>query len=118
MKIVILTLPLNLNYGGILQCYALQTVLERMGHKVQVLTRPLYGNLYYIVYPMAVCKRLFKRFILGKKVTIFKTPYQIVRLQIDRFIHKYIHQNQVTLYLSFLIWIFIYFQILSPIKTP
>lgn len=92
MKIAILTLPLHTNYGGILQCYALQTVLERMGHKVQVLTRPLYGNLYYIVYPMAVCKRLFKRFILGKKVTIFKTPYQIVRLQIDRFIHKYIHQ--------------------------
>lgn len=37
MKIAILTLPLNINYGGILQCYALQTVLERMGYNVEVL---------------------------------------------------------------------------------
>lgn len=34
MKIGILTLPLHTNYGGILQAYALQTVLERMGHEV------------------------------------------------------------------------------------
>ena len=35
MKIAILTLPPRENYGGILQCYALQTVLERMGHEVR-----------------------------------------------------------------------------------
>ncbi len=34
MKIAILTQPLKTNYGGILQCYALKTVLERMGHNV------------------------------------------------------------------------------------
>lgn len=68
MKIAILTQPLYTNYGGILQCYALQTVLERMGHKVQVLTKPQYGRSYYIIYPLAVCKRLFKRFVLGKKL--------------------------------------------------
>ena len=34
MRIGILTLPLHTNYGGILQAYALQTVLERMGHEV------------------------------------------------------------------------------------
>lgn len=36
MRIAILTLPLNTNYGGILQAYALQTVLQRMGHEVVV----------------------------------------------------------------------------------
>lgn len=36
MRIGILTLPLHTNYGGILQAYALQTVLERMGHEVVV----------------------------------------------------------------------------------
>lgn len=92
MKIVILTLPLNLNYGGILQCYALQTILERMGHEVQVLTRPRYGRSYYIIYPLAVCKRLLKRFVLGKKVAIFKAPHQIIRQHTNRFIHQYIHQ--------------------------
>lgn len=34
MKIALLTLPLHTNYGGILQNYALQTVLKRMGHEV------------------------------------------------------------------------------------
>lgn len=92
MRILILTLPLYVNYGGILQCYALQTVLERMGHDVQVLSKPRYGSFYYIIYPLAVCKRLLKRFLLGKDVVIFKAPHQIVSQQTDRFIHKYIHQ--------------------------
>lgn len=34
MKIGILTLPLHTNYGGILQAYALMTVLESKGHEV------------------------------------------------------------------------------------
>ena len=92
MKIAILTQPLRTNYGGILQCYALQTVLERMGHKVQVLTKPQYGRSYYIIYPLAVCKRLLKRFILGKKIAIFKASHQIISQHTDRFIHRYIHQ--------------------------
>lgn len=37
MKIGILTHPLNYNYGGILQNYALQTVLKNMGHEVVTL---------------------------------------------------------------------------------
>lgn len=37
MRIGILTLPLFSNYGGILQAYALQTVLERLGHEVRVI---------------------------------------------------------------------------------
>ena len=39
MKIGILTLPLHTNYGGILQAYALQTVLERMGHEATLIDR-------------------------------------------------------------------------------
>lgn len=37
MKIAILTLPLHYNYGGNLQCYALSSVLKRMGHDVYVI---------------------------------------------------------------------------------
>lgn len=54
MRIAILTLPLYTNYGGILQCYALQTVLQRMGHDVKVLSRPHVGRSYYIVYPLMI----------------------------------------------------------------
>ena len=100
MRIAILTLELGRNYGGIMQCYALQTVLERMGHDVQVLSKPQYGRSYYIIYPLAVCKRLLKRLFLGRDVAIFKAPHQIVRQHTDRFIHKYIHQYKKRVWTS------------------
>ena len=37
MKIGILTLPLHTNYGGILQAYALQTIMQRMGYEVAII---------------------------------------------------------------------------------
>lgn len=37
MNIIILTLPLHTNYGGVLQAFALQEVLKRMGHDVAIL---------------------------------------------------------------------------------
>lgn len=100
MRIAIVTLPLHTNYGGILQCYALQTVLERGGHDVRILSKPQYGRSYYIIYPLAICKRLFKRFFVGKDVSIFKAPHQIVRQHTDRFIHKYIHQYEKRIWTS------------------
>lgn len=39
MRIGILTLPFNNNYGGYLQAYALQTVLEEAGHSVEIINR-------------------------------------------------------------------------------
>ena len=39
MKIGILTFHSQLNYGGVLQCWALKTVLERMGHEVEIVDR-------------------------------------------------------------------------------
>lgn len=39
MKIGIITLPLHGNYGGILQAYALMTVLEDMGHHAEIIDR-------------------------------------------------------------------------------
>lgn len=41
MKIGILTFHSQLNYGGVLQCWALQTALERLGHEVVVVDRRL-----------------------------------------------------------------------------
>ena len=39
MKIGIITLPFNSNYGGLLQAFALQTVLKQMGHEVWSVNR-------------------------------------------------------------------------------
>lgn len=66
MRIAILTQPLASNYGGILQCYALQTILTRLGHSVIVLSRnrppaPRWKNWYWFA------KRCCLYYVLGNK---------------------------------------------------
>jgi len=65
MRIGILTQPLYCNYGGLVQCYALQETLKRMGHETVVLQRefnrqyPLKGAISY--YAKAIVKKLLGR---------------------------------------------------------
>lgn len=103
MRIGILTLPLASNYGGILQCYALQTVLERMGHEVVVLDRasaaPSAGLL--IRRCGSVLKCLVRRYILGQKNIAILSPwsqtYLIDKSRLDdcsvllKFVRKHIN---------------------------
>ena len=54
MKIGILTLPFNNNYGGYLQAYALMTILKGMGHEVELIyrrhnRRPLSYRIQYFI---------------------------------------------------------------------
>lgn len=102
MKIGILTLPLHTNYGGILQAYALQTVLERMGHEVEVLDkpdqihRPLWRN------AMTFTKRLALKAI-GKQVCLnyqkeYNTRERAKRKYVNVFIQKYIRRRIVDRY--------------------
>lgn len=44
MKVGILTFHSQLNYGGVLQCWALQMALEKVGHEVVVIDRRLYAE--------------------------------------------------------------------------
>lgn len=97
MKIGILTLPLHTNYGGILQAYALQTVLERMGHKVVVIDTP---NVKSMPSFLAMGKRIAKR-ALGKRVEIFlerrhNREYPIISQYTQPFIDKYIHRKEIS----------------------
>lgn len=77
MKIGILTLPLSSNYGGILQCYALQTVLARMGHEVVVLDRASAAPSAGLVIRRcgSVLKCLVRRYILGQKNIAILSPW-------------------------------------------
>ena len=96
MKIGILTLPLHTNYGGILQAYALQTVLERMGHEVVVIDQerrkfviPLHKR--YLVY----AKRIIEKYLLRKNIHIFLEDYNkkitpIIEKNTRKFIEEYI----------------------------
>lgn len=46
MKALILTHPIGTNYGGMLQCYALQTVLKRRGYDVKIIDLKSFLPLY------------------------------------------------------------------------
>lgn len=93
MRIGILTLPLHTNYGGILQAYALQTVLERMGHEVKVIHKDPYlkePNIWEYLY------RYYQKKVLGRKQFVKAERWHnevtpILCKNTDAFIEKYIH---------------------------
>lgn len=96
MKIAILTLPLHINFGGILQCYALQTVLEHMGHNVTVLNPDL-EKVDLSTRVEILSKRLIKT-LLRKESKFYgwKTDDEVTRKHTQSFIKKYIHIGNVT----------------------
>ena len=100
MKIGILTLPLHTNYGGILQAYALQTVLERMGHEVVVFDTP---NMFFLPplwkLPLSFSKRIVLK-LLGKTNRVFIERYNnkvrsVITQHIQPFIDTYIHRKEI-----------------------
>lgn len=95
MRIGILTLPLHTNYGGILQAYALQTVLERMGHEVKVINKNTAYRLPVWKAPFVYAKRILKN-IRGENIPVFLEQKllkekPIIRQNTDKFIKRYIH---------------------------
>ena len=84
MKIAVFSLPLNTNYGGILQAYALQKVLQHLGHSPVLLERKRLvcipaGIKNKFVY--AIAKHFFKK----------ESLLQVVSEQVDSFINEYIY---------------------------
>lgn len=90
MKIAILTQPLRTNYGGILQAYALQTVLQRRGHEVVVINREYndYPSVKLLCLRLgAIFKSMIRRYVLGKKEYIIMNPLSsLFRTKWDGFI--------------------------------
>lgn len=71
MKIGILTHPLGVNYGGILQAYALSTILQQMGHEVVVLRRD---------HDMPFVKQLVKNMLIAFNHPRYNNPkYRYLR---------------------------------------
>lgn len=98
MKIGILTLPLHTNYGGILQAWALQTILERMGHEVKVLSRDKKYILTPFFWLVRVPSRIIRR-MFGKKVGILNEVHynkvqDQIRVNIEPTINQYIHRDK------------------------
>jgi len=103
MKIGILTLPLHTNYGGILQAYALQTVLERMGHNVKVIDKSRYHFLPFYKKPFIYVYRILLKVFLRKNIKIQLEKYynecidrdKITQIYTRPFIDKNIHQKHI-----------------------
>lgn len=94
MKIAIITLPLHTNYGGILQAYALQTALERMGHEVEHLQPEVKYTTLHPAWkmPLVWTKRIIKKFLMGEwQAPIFENPHRWIRKYTNRFIKEHIH---------------------------
>ena len=71
MKIAILTHPPRLNYGGILQAYALQNTLENMGHQVQILSNNHIGNHPDWKLPIVYINRIIKKCLGKSNIVVF-----------------------------------------------
>lgn len=103
MKIGILTLPLHANYGGILQAYALQTVLEREGGDiVKVIDKSLYWNAGPFKRAHVYLKRI-SRIIRGRKVNFFAERNadalrRIIGVNTEKFIENHVHRMTVKEY--------------------
>lgn len=101
MKIAILTLRLDTNYGGILQAYALQTVLKRMGHEVETIQmRPKYFRMPWML-PLFYIKRLFRKICVDKNTHIF-VEGQIMRDRetIGKYTHLFIERHLSIRYIN------------------
>ena len=101
MRIGILTLPLHTNYGGVLQAYALQTVLERMGHKVVVFdTSNKYSLPPLWKLPISLAKRLLLK-CMGRIDRIFIERYNnrvqpVITKEIQLFVDSKIHRKIIS----------------------
>lgn len=102
MKIAILTQPICNNYGGILQNYALQTLLERRGHTVTTLNYPVtcgYSG-SPLCHLLSICKRTLHK-CMGHPEVVWVDLAKESRKQIElahlqkAFIDKYLHLRQI-----------------------
>ena len=90
MKILVLTLPLHKNYGGILQNYSLCTILVRKGcHVESIKWSERKFSLPWYKRPLVH----LKRFLKGEEVFYeerMKSEYPILISELTKFINKYI----------------------------
>ena len=94
MKIGILTLPLHTNYGGILQAYALQTVLERMGHEVEFIDGVKYKTKGVKQKTKYVLSQIFVPLHLWGLLKLFRVIYFTRTYYTKRFVDKHLHVSK------------------------
>lgn len=99
MKIGILTLPLQNNYGGILQAYALQYVLKQMGHDVWILRREhKHSRNNFGMEILRMCKDV-QRLLQGQeRLYVLPQKREAIAQKTKFFIDKYIEPHSPRFY--------------------
>lgn len=102
MKIGILTVPFNNNYGGYLQSYALMTVLKRMGHQPTIImrrhnTRPVSMNFRINYFVKGIIKSIVR---LRKQPCLYsrELSYRRKGAEMLSFVDKYIQPQTDYIY--------------------
>ncbi len=101
MKIGILTHPLETNYGGLLQAFALQKVLRDLGFDAITIDRHN-KNQYpsFTIHILSFVKRLIGHYFLNKKVSPHWNPfidnktYKVLSQNTQKFIEKNIQKTR------------------------
>jgi len=95
MKIGIVTLPFNINYGGIVQAYALQSVLKKMGHDVLTVNRKTEG-MPFKMKVMSFGRRLLLTLAGRKNIVIRTWPTKNEEKIISQHTQRFIKENIIT----------------------
>lgn len=102
MKIALLNLPYDNNYGGNLQRYALMKVLQDMGHDVTHLNLRFHYYLPWYKMPYTFTKRIILKYIFGRDLKINQERYSQQEYETkcavtEPFYQKYIkHTDPIT----------------------
>lgn len=104
-KIGIITLHQIINYGGILQAFALQTVLELLGFEVEVIEKYMWPRQLsfaekMIIYPARKIKRIIehKNSSVRREEKVYKEAfeqYYVGASKTLRFVNNHIHHRYV-----------------------
>jgi len=98
MKIALLNLPIDNNYGGNLQRYAVVKTLQDMGHDVEHVNLRFYYRLPWYNRPVYYAKRVLKKIFLRQDIKIFDTPQRLYEKKCsitDAFYKKYVPHTAV-----------------------
>ena len=91
MKIGIITHPLECNYGGLLQNYALQQVLRSLGHDAYTIDKVFFQyNVKWSTLLLWKIKRYIRK-ILGIEFSISKNQYCIIKKNCTDFVKENIN---------------------------
>ncbi len=92
MKIGIVTLPFNSNYGGLIQAFALQSVLKKMDHEVFTVYRITEGMSLKMKI-LSFGRRIILKTIFRKKVVIRTWPNKNEEQRIAKHTNRFLHEN-------------------------